>query len=147
MDTKSIINLIREASPLDLFLISFFLLPFVFDAWLGILQDLGLESNIQLVALGIVLAGYLIGVIAMARNTSRAKKCEIARDAILNYLQAKTFTMVSFERIRQNINDGYSNAFLESVIAAYPNELRKARLKGGKPGMARLEEDDVEDAG
>lgn len=147
MDTKSIINLIREASPLDLFLISFFLLPFVFNAELEILQDLGLESHVQLVALGIVLAGYLTGVIAMARNTSRARKREIARDAILNYLQAKDFTMVSFERIRKNINGGYGDAFLESVIAAHPNELRKAHLKGGKPSMARLVEDEIEDAG
>ena len=40
MDPKTILKTLKEASPFDLFLVSFLLLPFVFDAWVGVLEKL-----------------------------------------------------------------------------------------------------------
>ncbi|HEX3067111.1 MAG TPA: hypothetical protein VHX14_00955 [Thermoanaerobaculia bacterium] len=55
---------------------------------------------------------------------------------ILNYLRAKQFTKVSFEKIRRNINSGYSDEFLLAMIDSAPNRWRRARMEAGKPGLS-----------
>ena len=62
----------------------------------------------------------------------------VARDRVLAHLDATGYRMVSFERVRSRVDDGYDDEFLEGVIQRFPDEFRRARLKGGKPGMARL---------
>jgi hypothetical protein len=46
--------------------------------------------------------------------------------------------MMSFGRVREKINSSYEDSFLESLIEAYPNDLRRATLKGRKKGVARI---------
>jgi hypothetical protein len=55
---------------------------------------------------------------------------------IKNYLAAHNFEMVSFERVRENINPDYSDDVLQRLIEHFPTEFRRARLQGGKPGIA-----------
>jgi hypothetical protein len=55
---------------------------------------------------------------------------------ISNYLNANEYTMISFERVRDNINANYSDAMLIALIDKMPDRFRRARLKGGKPGLA-----------
>ena len=45
MDPKSILDALRKASPIDVFLVSFFLLPFAFEAWNTVLDDVGFGHN------------------------------------------------------------------------------------------------------
>lgn len=144
MDPKSILNTLKEASPFDLFLISFLLLPFVFDAWLGVAEKLQFGMAGKLWSLGVVLVFYVIGIVVMLHGSSRARRREIARDQIIQYLTAKNFVMMSFERVRKGINKAYTDEFLDSLVMHFPNDLRRARLKGGKLGLARLVESDFE---
>lgn len=58
---------------------------------------------------------------------------------IVNYLRAHDFTMMSFERVRQNINAGYSDELLQQLIDQAPERFRRARLKGGAPGIAMVD--------
>ena len=55
---------------------------------------------------------------------------------IVNYLKAHSYTMVSFERVRENINAGYSDAAMLNLIEQSSHKFRRAKLKGGKPGIA-----------
>ena len=145
MDPRTILDTLKKASPFDLFLVSFLLLPFVADAWIGVMDKLGLSQTARYCGLGIVVVAYAIGVIAMLQGNSRAKNREIARDQIIQYLTSKNFEMMSFDRVRKNINKAYTDEFLESLIGHFPNEVRKARLKGSKPGIARIIESDVDE--
>lgn len=145
MDPKTILKTLKEASPFDLFLISFLLLPFVFDAWVGVLEKLQVSIGPKYWALGIVLVGYVIGVIAMLVGSTRHREREVARDQIIHYLTSRNFEMMSCERIRKNINQAYSDDFLGALPVHFPNHLRKAKLKGSKPGLARITESNVED--
>ncbi len=145
MDPKTILTTLKEASPFDLFLISFLLLPFVFDAWVGVLGKLELGVDAKYGSLGVVLVGYVVGVIAMLVGSNRQKEREISRDQILQYLTSKDFEMMSFERVRANINQAYTDEFLEMLPVHFPNQLRKAKLKGSKPGLARIIESAHED--
>lgn len=54
---------------------------------------------------------------------------------IVNYLKAREFEMVSFERIRENINSSYTDQLLMTAIDQLPNLFRRVKLKGNKPGI------------
>ena len=143
MDPKTILRTLKEASPFDLFLVSFLLLPFVFGAWMVVLDKLEAGLTVKYWALGIILVAYIVGVVSMLVGSTRTRSREIARDQVLQYLTAKGFEMMSYERVRSNINKAYSDAFLEALTATFPNDLRRARLKGSKPGIARIIESDA----
>ena len=80
----------------------------------------------------------------MLLGSNRQREREVARDLIIQYLTNKNFEMMSFERIRKNISQAYSDTFLDTLPAYFPNQLRKAKLKGNKPGLARIIESDIE---
>jgi hypothetical protein len=72
---------------------------------------------------------------------------ELSRMAkhIRNYMRAKNFTMVSFWRIREAINQNYSDDLLLDLIDKSPDTFRRVRIKGGKPGIGLVTDtEDVE---
>jgi len=144
MDPKTILKTLKEASPFDLFLISFIALPFVFEAWLRILEKLELGLCAKYWSLVIVLLAYIVGVVAMLVGSNREKRREVAKDQIINYLTSNSYNMMTLDTIRENINRGYKNEFLNSLPVHFPNELRRAKLKGNKPGLAIIIEENTE---
>ena len=80
----------------------------------------------------------------MAAKT-RGETGRRAKDKILGHLQGHNFKMMSFERVREKLNNSYTDVFLLSVINADPRDLRLARLKGGNLGVARLVEEEKGD--
>jgi hypothetical protein len=144
MDPKSILNTLKEASPFDIFLVSFLLLPFVVKAWVEVIDNLSLGLTAKYWGIAAVIVCYFIGVIIMLTGTNRERRREIARDQIIQYLTAKNYEMMSYERVQKNINKAYSNEFLDTLVTHFPNHVRKAKLKGGKEGIARIIESNVE---
>ncbi len=63
---------------------------------------------------------------------------ELMAKQIVNHLNANSFEMVSFERIRKNINPAWSDDVLQQLIDYAPDRFRRALLRGGLPGIARL---------
>ena len=57
---------------------------------------------------------------------------------IRNYLTDKGFDSISFERIRDRINASYTDELLQNLIDKNPDEFRRSRLSGGRPGLKRL---------
>lgn len=143
----SVLHALKKASSFDVFLISFIALPFVFNAWLGIADKLQISRNGRLWLLSVVLILYAAGMVAMFVGNSRMRQREIARDQIIGYLASKGYTMVSFEKIRSRINREYADAFLANLPMFFPDVLRRARLKGGRPGIAKIEPSDIQDEG
>lgn len=139
MDPKTILDVLKQASPFDIFLISFFGLPFIAEAWLAVFADL-MEAQQPYLwgSLGLIIAVYFIGVGSMLLGSSRIKKREVARDQIINYLEDKGFTLMSLENVRKKITASYTDKFLNDLIARYPGELRTVRITGGKPGIGRI---------
>lgn len=141
MDPKNIISALREASPLDIFLVSFIALPFVFDAWINILEKLEFGPSAKCVSLGIIFVVYLIGVGLMYAGTNRRKLRETATHQIVSYLTSNSYKMMTLETIRTKIDSSYKDEFLNSLPVHHPNEIRRAVLKGNKPGLARIVEE------
>jgi hypothetical protein len=76
---------------------------------------------------------------ASFRQEEKAK-AELDRMAahIENYLRAKKRTMVSFEAVRRNINETYSDEMLRRLIDEKPDKFRRVKRKGGRPGIGRV---------
>ena len=98
-------------------------------------------------ALLIVLVTCAVMVLSLLQSSRREKKREVAKETITNYLQGKGFTMVSFECIRKSMYGAYDDEFLSMLPHFFPTSLRLATLKGGKSGLAKLVEGNVQDEG
>ena len=147
-DPRLIIRILKEASIFDLFLVSFLLLPFILERWVTILDGFDAKSLTKVAwVIGVVVA-YIIGVLVMFIGASGGRRRENGRDRILAYLQDKGHTRASFDRIRRSVDQSYTDGFLFAVIAQFPNDLRRSKLKEGKLGIAGIveEDEDADDA-
>jgi hypothetical protein len=55
---------------------------------------------------------------------------------VRNYLDARGFKRVSFERIRESISADYTDEALLKMIEKSPDQFRRVKLSGNKPGLA-----------
>ncbi len=62
----------------------------------------------------------------------------VARQRVLEHLTRKGFQMISFAALRENVDDQYSDVFLRDLVRHFHADFRKAKIKGGKEGLARL---------
>lgn len=138
MNVSEIMNTIKKATAFDIFLISFFALPFIFDAWVVVLQKINATPEQVFWTLVGLFGAYVVTVIILVVDNHSKKRKEIAKNLILGYLQAKDFKMMSFDRIREKFSANYTDDFLVKLVQEFPNELRVAKLKGGKPGIGRV---------
>ena len=58
--------------------------------------------------------------------------------AILAYLNQRGYQMVSFDRLRRRIDSNLTDQQIEALIDKNPGLFRRATLKEGKPGLAKL---------
>lgn len=68
---------------------------------------------------------------------SNAQDIQIAKQQILNYLNENAYRMMSFERVRENIDHRYTDDFLNAVITQNHDIFSTARLKGEKLGIKK----------
>ncbi|HWS99977.1 MAG TPA: hypothetical protein VN256_07005 [Pyrinomonadaceae bacterium] len=64
---------------------------------------------------------------------------EVAALEIMGCLNYNKLDMVSFDRIREKIDETYSNEFLMSVIKKFSEKFRRATLRDNVPGVGRAE--------
>jgi TIR domain-containing protein len=58
--------------------------------------------------------------------------------SILAYLDQRGYQMASFERLRRRIDENLTDEQFNDLIAKNPTVFRRAVLKDGKPGIAKL---------
>jgi hypothetical protein len=77
---------------------------------------------------------------AGSMRTEQKARAQLDRMAthIENFLNAKGFKMVSFERIRKNINEDYTDEMLRRLIDERPERFRRVIMKGGRRGIGRV---------
>jgi len=79
---------------------------------------------------------------AMAGSMRSQRKAEANLDRmaahIENHFTAKGFKMMSFEAVREYINEEYSDVMLRRLIDQRPEKFRRVRMKGNRPGIGRV---------
>ena len=87
------------------------------------------------------LVSHPVEFVASSFRIEQKRKAENDRVAahVENYLRAKNFSMVSFEKIRENVNENYSNDLLLRLIDESPAKFRRVKIKGGRPGIGLVQ--------
>jgi len=79
---------------------------------------------------------------AMAASMRREQNARAEMDRVAahidNYLTANNFRMVTFDRVRKNINEGYTDDMLQRLIDERPERFRRVKMKGSRPGIGRV---------
>ncbi len=142
-DFGRILETIRRASPLDLFLISFVLLPFVIAGWIDVADGLGLGFAAKLATVAVVIAAYLFWLFYMVAAARRRDAHELCRQQILDYLERNKLNAVSFERLRERFSADYTDEFLVAAINSFPGQLARVTLADGRAGVRGGERDET----
>jgi len=94
-----------------------------------------------------VLATVAVSVLT-AITYLKSRRMSQAKDRIVKYFLGNTSKIASYERIRLDLNSGYTDQFLESLVDQFPNELRRALLRDesnnlNKKGLAKISTKDI----
>ncbi len=142
MSLEEVIRIIRDEGALGIILVALFGLPILAVQWISLFEALAIPPAVGLGLLILIVVPLILWLLSKRKVSARNT---VARDKILAYLDSRSFRMMSFERVRQNLDTRYSNEFLEALIDEFPETFRKAKLKGNKIGLARLNQEEEAD--
>jgi len=130
-DFKGVIQVISEAAPSHLALVSFLVLPVVMNYWLEtLLKALPSISTFgKAIALLVLLFIYLCCLVWLVRENGKRKQLEIKRDQIVGRLIAKGWTKIGFDSARKALTEGTTDEEIISVIEAFPKTLQYVQLR------------------
>jgi len=150
-EVRSAMDMIRDASKGDLIVVSLFLLPILLGSWSIFLNSIGyIDQHVDwkfgvLIVIAIV---YVGGVIWWKWSDSKDDKLRRARLHVKNRLEHRGGNRASYMAIREEVNEGYTNEFLEELIDRYPETFYTVQIKrsGGQrlPGIT-LVKDELDD--
>ena len=145
-EVRSAIDLVREASKADLTIVSLFLLPVLLGAWslfLNTLHFLDQQDGYKTTIIGILFVIYLAGLIIMRCWDPREEKLKRARYHVQNRLKQRPGHRASFDAIRSEVNESYTDEFIRELIDKNPEIFRTCTIKrteGHRPGITIEEE-------
>lgn len=130
-DFKSIIQIISEASPSHLALVSFLVLPIVMNYWLETIIKVIPTMSVcwKLLALVFLAGVYLFCLWWLVRDNNKNKLLERKRDQIVGRMISKGWTQISFDSARKSLTSETSDQEIISVIEAYPKSLRYVQMR------------------
>jgi hypothetical protein len=142
-EARSAVDWIRDTKPSDIVVVSLFLLPLLLGAWSVVLNSISYldeHDGFSAVLLCLLLLTYVVGIVVMKATEGRDDQLRRAKTHIRNRLQQRGNQTGSFDYLRRTVDETYTDEFLRNIIDQFPLEFRRARIKGGKDGMALVEE-------
>lgn len=141
-EANSLIQLIRETSIFDLFIVSIIILPIYLTSWNVLLKQYNnkLWENETLVFF-ILIGIYFIAITIMKFGQSKNDKNRTALQKLTSYYNLRRWTRMSFERIQSSIDSSYSEDFLKKLVNEYPTEITTGKIKGGKIAIVILDQE------
>jgi hypothetical protein len=147
-DIRSAIDIVRDASKVDLIIVSVFLLPFLLGIWstaLNAIHYLDEHEDWRFICLMVVSILYCVGLVIMKTWDPRDEQLKRAGLHIANFLKHhEKWRWRSFEAIREHVNEKYNDDFLNEMIEKNPARFRRVKVKRhgqGVPGIGLVEEE------
>ncbi len=151
-DANFFVNMILKASNKEVLLVSLIGFVFVFLPLsvfiVNNIDYLDQHSGWKFIIVCVFSALYLLAIIILICERIREKKFSTARDLVQIYLKEKLSRM-SFDRVREKIDESFTDRFLEKLIKKYPKVFRRCIIKTNqkkkrKPGIT-LTRDESQD--
>ena len=142
-EVRSMIDMIRDADNKELVIVSLILLPIPLGAWSVFLNGLDFLDQHpiwKLMIIGILPVWYIVGLICIKKRDTQKEKLKRARYHVETRLRKRRGHRASFEAIRNEVNEDYSNDFLKKLIEENPEIFGTCRIKKGhKSGITLVE--------
>lgn len=138
-EVRSMVDMIRDADKKELIIVSLFLLPLLLGAWSIFLNSLDFfdqHDGWKCMIICILLILYVGGIIYMKKADTEEDKLKRARYHVETRLKKRGGHRASFDAIRSEVNETYSNDFLKKLIDMNPEIFGTCTIKKGKkPGI------------
>jgi len=137
-DVRFFVNTILKAANKEVPIVSlivFVPLLIFFTTLLDRFDFLEQHSGWKLIVICVFSALYVLAIIILICGRIREKKFSTAKDLVKIYLKEKLQRM-SFDRVREKIDESYTDRFLKKLIKRYPKVFRRCQIKPNrKPGI------------
>lgn len=133
-EVRSMVDMIRDAGNKEIVIVSLFLLPLLLDAWsifLNSLDFLNQHDDWKLLIICLILALYVGGLIYMKTADTQEDKLKRARYHVETRLKKRGGHRASFDAIRDEVNETYSDDFLRKLIDLNPEIFGTCMIKKG----------------
>ena len=147
-EVRSMVDMIRDADNKELVIVSLFLLPLLLGAWSIFLNNLNFldqHDGWKMLIICLLLVLYVGGLIYMKRKDTQKEKLKRARYHVETRLKKRGGHRASFEAIRNEVNETYSDDFLNKLIELNPEIFGKCTIKKGHKQAITLVEVESED--
>jgi hypothetical protein len=140
-EVKSIVDIIRDAETKELVIVSLFLLPILLGAWsvfLNSLTFLDQHEGWKFLVLCLLLFIYIGGLIYMKLTDTMKDKLKRARFHVETSLKKRGGNRASFDAIRNEVDESYSDEFLKKLIDINPEVFGRCQVirdDGNRPGI------------
>ena len=147
-EVRSMVDMIRDADNNELVIVSLFLLPLLLGAWsifFNSLNFLDQYDGWKMLIICLLLALYVGGLIYMKIKDTQNEKLKRARYHVETRLKKRGGHRASFEAIRNEVNETYSDVFLNKLIELNPEIFGKCTIKKDHKQGITLVEVELED--
>lgn len=128
-DVKTIYELMKNSTHIQIIWIGFLVAPFVVSAWFDLIDRIPTLSAYKLWAfLAILIAFFLMLVVAIAFD-SREKKKQLLLAKVYTYMQAHDYKSVRFSTFRKQLNLKHTDEQFVELINVFPDKLRLVEMK------------------
>lgn len=140
-EVKSIVEIIRDAETKELVIISLFLLPILLGAWSVLMNNLAFLNQyggLKLLILCLLLLLYVGGLVYMKFTDTLDDKLGRARFHVETRLKKRGGHRASFDAIRDEVDETYTDEFLKKLIDINPEIFGRCKIKrsdGNRPGI------------
>jgi len=128
-DIKTIFELMKEASHVQVIYIGLAAAPFVIGAWFDVIDRIPILADHKLVSLLIVFIFVFIMLVVAVVFDHKDKKRKLILSKVNSYMVANEFKAVRFSTIRKNLGISDSDDDFTIVINTFPDRLRLVSFK------------------
>lgn len=147
-ELRSIVDMIRDADRKELIVVSLFILPLLLGAWsvfLNSIDFLGPHDGWKCMIICVLSILYVGGIIYMKKADTEEGKLKRARYHIETRLKKRGGQRASFDAIRNEVNESYSDDFLNKLIDLNPEIFGTCTIKRSKKRAITLVKVESED--
>lgn len=128
-DIKTIFELMKEASHVQVIYIGLAAAPFVINAWFDVIDRIPTLADHKLISLLFVLIFVFMMLVVAVVFDHKDKKRKLILSKVNSYMVANDFKAVRFSTIRKKLGISDSDDDFTTVINTFPDRLRLVSFK------------------
>jgi hypothetical protein len=128
-DIKTVYELMRDSTHMQIIWIGFLASPFVVGAWFDLFDRVPFLQEYKLFTLiAVFFAFFLMQIVALAFD-ARDKKKKLLLAKIVGYMAANNYQIVRFSTLNANLGLGVEEKDLIALINTFPEKIRLAKAR------------------